>query len=425
MSSFVRPTTRKTSGFSVSFPTLPTFEPSFRGLKLIQKQYNHDVLILYSHDLDDVVLQTLPTGFPVKVTLRANSYAKEWTGYVSFVSREEGSGVEFTTRVHCIGSSFPLKQKTNRVFSNMSITEVATVLAEEMGFTPLVEPHPEKFTQLSIAGHSYWEWLTEQARRIGYVLRVDGAYLWFQSVDSTIISSLADSPEFAQTSSYPKDGETQERNITFFKVFRGEYVELPGDLNTAKEVSGVDTQSGSSFSVSSDAVQNGVGLREIRANIDVTEYRSDQVSGSLRSAELRAKGLRSLARYTVPAQAHVAGDPRIVPFGTVSLSGLGEYLNGYWVVKEVEHSIQAIGTYVSEVKLLGDGSGTSSLRGGALSADRRMGIVNVTNALLGKTIWGNSGQQNESLLRGTRSTPQNMPSGFSRSSAQWTPRQGT
>jgi phage protein D len=422
MSSFVRPTTRKTSEFSVSFPELPTFTPQFRGMKLIQKQYNHDVLVLYSHDLDDVVLQTLPTGVPVKVTIRADGFAKEWTGYVSFVAREEGSGVEFTTRVHCIGSSFPLKRKTTRVFSNMSITEAVEVLAKETGFIPLVEPHPEKFAQLSIAGHSYWEWLTEQAHRIGYAVRVDGPYLWFQSIDSTIISTMTDSPEFTQVSSYPKDSASQERNITFFRVFRGEYVELPGDLNTSKMVAGVDTRTGKSFGESSDSFQNGVKLRERRANIEVTEFRSDQVANSLRSAQIRAQSLRSTARYTVPAQAHVAGDPRITPFSTVNLSGLGDFLDGYWVVKEVEHVIQSIGTYVSEVKLLGDGSGKSSLRGGARSVDRKMGVVNVSNALLGKTTWDNSGRQNESLLRGIRSTPLAVPSGFSESSARWTSR---
>lgn len=422
MSSFVRPTTIKTAGFSVTFPTLPTFQPSFRGLKLIQKQYNHDVLILYSHDLDDVVLQTLPTGFPIKVTIRADSYAREWVGYVSLVAREEGSGVEFTTRIHCIGGSFPLKRKLNRVFSNMSITEAAEILAKEMGFTPVIEPHPEKFAQLSIAGHSYWEWLTEQARRIGYALRVDGSVLWFQSIDSTIVSALADSPEFTQISSYPKNSAAKERNITFFRVLRGEYVELSGDLNTAKQVSGIDGRSEKYVTASSEASENGAGLRESRANINVTEYRSDQVAPSLRSAQLRAKGLRSIARYTVPAQAHVTGDPRIVPFGTVRLSGLGDYLDGYWVVKEVEHIIQSVGVYVSEVSLVGDGSGKSRLRGGAASANRRMGVVNVNNALRGKTIWGNSGRQNETLLRGIRSIPLAMPSGFSRSSARWTSR---
>lgn len=422
MSSFVRPTTIKNASFTVSFPSLPTFAPEFRGMKLIQKQYNHDVLVLYAHDLNDTVLQTLPTGFPVKVTIRANSYAREWDGFVSFVAREEGSGVEFTTRVHCIGSSFPLKQKVNRVFSNMTITEAVSILAEELGYTALVEPHAEKFAQLTIAGHSYWEWFTEQARRIGYAFRVDNGVLWFQSIDSTIVSSLADSPEFTQTSSYPKGAPAKERNITFFKVMRGEYVELPGDLNTAKAVGGVDNRSGKSVEVDSNGGKNGVGLREELVGTRVTEYRSDQVAPSLRSAEFRSKGLRSLARYTVPAQAHVAGDPRISPFGTVKLDGLGDYLDGYWVVKEVTHVIQAIGTYVSEVRLLGDGAGKSSLRGGAASADRRMGIVNVTNALRGKTIWGNSGRQNEALLRGTRSTPISAPSGFSKSPLRWTSR---
>jgi phage protein D len=420
MSSFVRPTTKKTAGFTVNFPTMPTFSPEFRGMRLIQKQYKHDILVLYSHDLSDTVLQTLPTGVPIEVTIRVNSQAKIWRGFVSFVAREEGSGVEFTTRVHCLGSSFPLKKRDNRVFSNVSISEAVAIIAEENGFEAFIEPHPEKFAQLTMAGHSYWEWMVEQAKRIGYTLRVDGSALWFQSVDSTIAASLTDSPEFTQESSYPKNGASKERNMTFFRVLRGDYIETPGEINTEKAVSGVNTSSGTTFAADSMNEEYRTQLREGSDRARFTEYRSDQVVPSLRSAQFRSAGIRSLARYTVPAQAHVAGNPKIIPFGTIQVTGVNEYLDGYWVVSEVEHYLQAIGTYTSEVRLLGDGKGRGSLRGGATTVDRRMGIVNINNALKGNTIWNNSGRQNDSLLRGSRATPQPLSFGAPKQLPRWT-----
>jgi hypothetical protein len=304
----------------------------------------------------------------------------------------------------------------------MSITEAVSMIAKEFGFFPLVEPHPEKFSQLTIAGHSYWEWMVEQAKRIGYALKVEGTSLWFQSLDSTILSSLADSPEFTDISTYETNTPDTERNMTFFRVFRGDYVETPGDLNTVKQVSGVDSSSGKSLSIKDSNGDRTLSLRDQEIPAPFNEYRSDQVSRSVRSAEFRVKGLRSTARYTVPAHAHVTGDPRITPFSTTLISGMETFTEGYWVVKEVEHNIQDIGTYVSEIKLLGDGSGKGSLRGGAATADRRMGIVNVSNALSGKNIWGNSGKQDGVRLRGSRSTPQNVSSGFSRSSARWAAR---
>jgi phosphomannomutase len=76
--------------------------------------------------------------------------------------------------VVCVGASYPLNERATRTFSNLTIPDIAAIIAREHSLHLIADSHPTVFPSLTIAGHSYWEWLQEQAKRIGFVILVDG-----------------------------------------------------------------------------------------------------------------------------------------------------------------------------------------------------------------------------------------------------------
>lgn len=379
---------RRGTDFSVSFPTLPSLTVKPRRADLHQKQYHHDILILEFAQFSTSWFNNLKTGVPVVFKWNQGGFGTSWIGYVSFVSKAQSGKREQIMEVHCISSGFPLKERSNRVFKNKTIPEAARIIAEEHGFNFVGDAHPRRFEQLTMAGHSYWEWLHEQAKRIGFAVVIDGMDLLFKPIDKIFDASLSSVPSMNMfAADLPMNSLAMDRTLDSFKMKHGEHIESGSNSRTVKNSGGVDPLTGKPLR--SKSSPNGVG-RNTRANVgDVlfTEHLSGQVANSIDAVSSSAEGAAQMARMNVPAKVSGQGDPRMRPYRTVLINGTGEQTDGFWVINEVHHMFHKIGDYQVEMTISTDGTGRLIPDAFRRTPGGSVGTIDLTQAVIsGKAV---------------------------------------
>jgi phage protein D len=375
---------RRITKYKVDFPTLPSIFgdlPQPAEISLIQNERAHDVVVLTWFAPHKQAMANLKTGVPVVFEWSKGGVKNSWHGYVSFVSAEMSAANKKMTEVHCVGASFPAKKRDLRVFKNKTIPQVAAILAQEIGLKFRGESNPRIFKQLTISGQSYWEWLSEQARRIGYVMYVEGLDLVFKPIDKVIDHSSTEAPLlqfFAPM--VPTDGLYEDRTLDYFKVLHGEYVEGM-ELRTTKSVAGVNPDTGKEFFASKTPVKTGKAVRRVVNDTIFTEQRTEQVVHDATSARIAAEGAAHLARFTTPAAVRCQGDPRIRPYKPVYIKGVNKEVDGYWVPLSVKHYMNITGEYSIEMKVATDGVGPNAGSSTRNASAERLGTVNIQAAL--------------------------------------------
>lgn len=156
---------RNATQFVVSFPTLPSLSIQPLTIELIQKQRNHDVLIVEYAASSEYWFKKFKTGTPIKFEWRQGKRLRTWVGYVSTASKKSAGQKNKPLKLYCIAASFKLKNNSPRVFKNKTIPEVVAILVKEQGFKFVGKNHPLRYSQMSISGESYWEWIQKAAHR--------------------------------------------------------------------------------------------------------------------------------------------------------------------------------------------------------------------------------------------------------------------
>jgi len=373
---------RRGTRFHVKFPTLPSLTLQPRRIDIYQKQNNHDVLVLEMPGVSPMWFEVVQTGVPVSIKWQQGTQYKNWIGYVASISKLDAAQTNLTMEIVCVGSSFPLKERTTRVFTNVTIPEVVNSLVTEAGFNYIGENHRQRFPQLTIAGSSYWEWIQEQAAKIGYGVMVDGMSFLFRPLDKLIDQGFASAPILSISGTVlPAGNMIMDRTLDSFKVLKGDNLDNPDSYRAVKTVGGVDPVTNEAFTARKSPASSGSSLRRSVSDVLFSEYRADRVINDGTVADVAADGLAQMARFTIPAKVKCQGDPRIRPFGTVYISGTGKLTDGYWVVKEARHILHAIGDYQMELTVVTDGVGETrqtTFRNRDVTA---AGTVNLEDAL--------------------------------------------
>lgn len=354
---FVGKYRRGTSTF-ITFPTLPSLTAQPRRIDLYQKEYSHDVLVLEYPSESTLWFESLHTGLPIQFSWNQDTLSKSWIGYVSTVSKGNSPQRMNSMTIVCVGSSFPLKARVAKVFKDYSIPQAVEEIVTGYGFNFIGENSDQKFSQLTIAGLTYWEWIVEQAKRIGYGIIVDGMNFIFRPLDKLIdlgfsnaaILSLGDA-------TIPFNTQALDRTLDKFSVISGDNIEDSVNYRTIKNVGGVDPITNVQYLATASPAITGTNLRDKNNDVLFSEYRTDRVAPSASSAAVEARGAAELARFNLPATVHGQGDPRIRPFSTTFISGTGNLTDGFWIVKEARHMFHKIGDYVIELKIATDGLG--------------------------------------------------------------------
>lgn len=410
---------RRGTSYTVELPTIPTLSAQPRRAEIHQKQYQHDVLILEFSQPADAWFSVVKTGVPIKFSWNQGSYSKTFFGYVSFLVRNASGQIENIMEVHCVGTTFVLKERATKVFTNTTIPAAVRSIVTNFGFNFIGEDDTLVFDQLTMAGHSYWEWIQEQAKRIGYGVMVDGMNFYFRPLDALIDQNITSTPVLSMSSTEtPINTQILDRTLDSFKVLQGEHIEDANNLRAVKVTAGVDPVNGQVVSSSVSPNVIGSNLRATTSDVLFSEYRSEQVVHSNSAAISIASGAATLARLNMPAKIKCQGDPRITPFHPVMIQGTGPQTDGYWVAKEVKHMFARIGDYQIEMTAGTDGIGSNLVTANRQGTDTVVGMVNLDLAIANGTNMAASGKNLVALRFGSSNA--NMTNqGFNRTPTVW------
>jgi hypothetical protein len=302
---------------------------------------------------------------------------------VSNISKVDAAQRTNLMTITCVAATFLMKQRSTRVFTDVRVTDVVEQLATEFGFNYVGGvPSEPVFPQLAIAGSSYWEWIQEQAKRIGYGVVVDGMNFVFKPLDKIIDLWFSDAPVLSiGNTGAAFNTQYLDRTLDYFKVLSGDNIEDTNDFRTIKNVGGVDPLTGKYYTENASPANSGASLRTSVADVLFSEYRTDRVAHSMSAAQALATGSAELARFNIPAKVKCQGDPRIRPFGTVFISGTGELTDGFWMVREAQHMFHKIGDYQMDVTIATDGLGDTQESAFRSRGANLVGTVNLNAAL--------------------------------------------
>ena len=357
MSNILATKYRRGTSFAVTYPTLPVLSVQPRRIDIHQKQYHHDIVTLEYSAVSTAWFEHLHTGVPIAFSWTQNTQTKYWVGYVSSVTKTDAPQRQTSMVVTAINTSFVLKERASRTFKDSTIPEAVKTIVEENGFNFIGDAHQVRFKQLLIPGMSYWAWINEQARRIGYGVIVDGPNFIFRRIDKLIDQSFSNTPILSMgNKSIPFNSQFLDRTLDVLTVINGDNIEASTDYRTIKNVGGVEPVTSSAVLSSSRPDESGVNIRSNVSGVLFKEFRSDKVANTQEMADAEAAGAAQNARFNLPASAMAQGDPKIRPFSTVYISGTGDKTDGYWFVKEAHHMIHKIGDYMMDLSLATDGS---------------------------------------------------------------------
>lgn len=412
---------RRSTPWGITFPTLPSLSKQPRRVELIQKRGRHDILVMEFTTSSPLVFEVVKTGIPVQFTWKQKANTGNWIGYVSHITKTVISQKENVMEIHCVGSSFPLKERATRVFENSTVPEAVATIGAEFGFNVVSDSHTTRFPQLVMAGHSYWEWIQEQAQRIGFAVVVDGMTITLRSIDKFVDQQISSTP-FLSTSGndFPTSAQFFDRTLDYFKVMSGENMENSySSLRAVKNVAGVDPLTQQPFFSSESPDMVGTNLRDTPGGVLFNEYRSDHVANSLQHSDGLAAGAAHLGRMNLPAKIKCQGDPRIRPWMPVYISGTGSVTDGYWLVVESKHMFARVGDYQIEATIATDGTGKPVETVFRPATGSLVGVVNLSEEIKGNSSTPNTYKNSQVQLSVPQTLLKETSQGFHRTPARW------
>lgn len=351
---------RRGNSFKVSYPDFPAINQPARSMTLYQEIGAHDIAEIFYPRFSTALFKGLKTGVPIQVTWRNDKVTEVFYGYTVDVSYTTLQKLDRGVRVMCIGASYPLKERESKIWINKTITEVVQDIAKKHKLKPFITPHPTRFNQISLAGHSYWEKLNELATKIGYGVQVYGTELHFHPIDEMINQFMTSIPVmmFKDPMMHPMSSFNAP-TLDIFEPRIGDYIESTDYSRTNNVVSGVDPLTAAPYTQTTSPNKLGKPVRSTTKDPLFNSVETKIVVASNAVAKSLAEGRAQLARLSIPAKGTGQGDPRIAPWRTIEVRGTGDVSDGFWVVKKAEHFIHTDGRYQVEFECLTDGTGAN------------------------------------------------------------------
>jgi phage protein D len=349
---------RRGTSYRVSFPTAPSLTAQPGEVELRQEKGSHDVLILEYERSSSLWFEVLKTGTPVVFTWNQDGKGAAWAGYVNIISKQSASQKQRKMKIICVGTSFVLKAKSTRVFKNSTITEAAEKIAKEFNFKFIGDPTSRRFESLALAGQSYWEWLQDQASRIGYVMLILNGTMYFRQAEKLVDSTFSTAAVLSgESPGLTSNRNLYDRTLDSFTILNGDYVQhssLPD--RTSRLTAGINPLTGALTGYKSSPGKQNRSLRQKETPALFTSYSTEVVHTRL-SAQQAADEESRARRFSVLAKVIGQGDAAIHPYATVLVTGTGEDTDGYWVTSKATHLFKIGGEYQLEAEVMSDGLG--------------------------------------------------------------------
>lgn len=264
-------------------------------------------------------------------------------------------------------------------FQQVTYSDIASQIASDSGLTPEVDNTEGVFEHVFQVNQSNLDFLYGLARLANRDFRVDGDKLLFKKPVPS-----GDGPEAGDADTWTPDQLICGENLREFRarvsaVGQVEKVEVRGwDPKAKKEVTGEAPPTAAHAQIRlkpADLAAKTGGKSLVVVNHGVTDAETAE-----RVAKARAEQIGSAA---FEASGVATGDARLKAGVAVSVSGVGEDLNGKWVIAGTRHEF-IDGQYLTHVEFTGRqdrtlfglfNQGGGGAAGGGGSAERVPGVV--------------------------------------------------
>jgi phage protein D len=347
----------------------------------------HDILELRYTLLTPFILKALKTGTPIQLTWKNDKVSGNFFGYTTIVSLPIKYQDYQETKIQCVGTSYPLKESSFKVWTNKTASQIAIELAKKAKLKPMVTPHKTIFTQQSLSGKSYWEKLNELAETIGYGMQVSGTELHFHPIDKMINQFMTTIPVLYSDNSFVSPfNNFNAPTLDAFEAHIGDYLETSGELKRSTNVvTGVDPVTGKVYSSTTSPNKVGKSIRTTTKDPLFIKNRTNTVVNSSAMAKTLSEAVSHLGRLSIPGKGKAQGDPRIAPWRTVEVQGTQGGGDGFWVIKKAIHSLYISGEYEVEFECRTDGVGGNKPSAFRPSSAGTVPYRNIQNDMIGNS----------------------------------------
>lgn len=328
---------------------------SVNDVRLRRWEYQHEVLVIDAWKADGSALG-LKSNAPISARIKGrNASPLSFVGYVHSVRDKvtANRASKRMQRIICVGPTYRMKNGRQKVWRNVTISDIARSLCQQYRLHGVIENHPLRLKSVHQAGESDWAFLCRVAKTYGYVVYPVGTTLYFHSRDYQQSTRL----QRAHLLTYADEhaGRTQIWN------FDAKFSETQDfDDRKAQRVNANVLPNGGEFVFGHD------GLPVSRTRSDThpgqfLHYDTTTVNDSLAMAKAKAKGASERTRFTYLADAEVDGKPDTAPGSLLYLDKMNNGYDGHWTVIGVEHVFDSKHHYHMNVQIGTDSSGRSAL----------------------------------------------------------------
>lgn len=302
------------------------------------------------HDMCTVTMSGVPSRF-ITEYIGQSIYVKMETGS-TFVSEFYGtiertapayevakgtvnSNLFQTVDFTCFGTSYAMRGSTTKVWSGLLLSDVATKLADEYGYSLDVPSDPLIFDQVVQSTESDWQFLTRYCTMMGYSLNIHGTHMHIYDPFEAKgrLTSLHRFSTPVATTPLPEPGQ--------ILTFDGSFAQRSSDGNYFDAIVTVHTDNGSFYDLKTSDFTGGSGAR-FANRLDVSAYSYAQAERVLRAAYR--------AEYDYRAEVKALGACGIVPGGIVDIDKYDAAYDGLWYVASVKYELRT-GLFTSSASL--------------------------------------------------------------------------
>jgi len=315
---------------TIEFPLAEAPPQRLLSFTLNQERYAHEVAVVKFRDWD-VKYANIRPGEPVRCVIKGQEELREFVGYIHDINPEITPGKAFV-KMTLIGASYKLKQARQRVFTNVTASQVVEQIAQEYSLQAIVEPHPRVYEQIVQAGQTELQLITRLAKQCGYTFRIQNTSVFFQGLTSEYTYQRRNAKSFIMREANDPAGST----LYSFNLTLGESIRYPDAYKSATQVGGVDAHKINSVLVTDTRLDS---LRETSRTELFDSYSVDTVAPSYDAAYYEAIGVNQRNRFPYRARIEVLGTPTLGPDKPIYLGGIGKDYTGYWIVLSARHHI--------------------------------------------------------------------------------------
>jgi phage protein D len=316
----------------ISFPD-STVQPVNRliDLNLYQERGAHELIIAKFKDWD-VPHESLKQGTPVELTLFGGSASRPFNGYVHHVKKHNTPGSKWI-ELGVIGASYHLKQQRQKIYREVTASDVVREIALSHGFAFDITDHPRVYDQISQAGLSDLELCKKLAKQCGYSFRVQNTEIYFNPVMKVFNESKSNALYFFMGDQANPSGST----LYSFTPVVGETLDQDGEHKAAVAISGVDKFTGQLIQVTNQKRPKASRVKYEAEFFD--RFDAITVANDYEIAKHESVSADERVRFPYRAVAEVLGTPDLYPDAPVYLEGVGQDYSGFWTVLKTEHKI--------------------------------------------------------------------------------------